>query len=76
MLSDLHGAEFGAGSADLFAAVAAEAPDYIFYLGDLQDKYRGPEPGYPEEIAGGLSAIAPPIMSPATTSGPSAACRS
>ena len=59
VLSDLHGAEFGAGNADLFAAVAAEEPDYIFYLGDLQDKYRGPAPGYPETVADGLTAIAP-----------------
>ena len=59
VLSDLHGAEFGAGNANLFAAVAAEEPDYIFYLGDLQDKYRGPAPGYPETVADGLTAIAP-----------------
>ena len=59
VLSDLHGAEFGAGNEALFAAVAAEAPDYIFYLGDLEDKYRGPTPGYAEAVADGLSAIAP-----------------
>ena len=59
VLSDLHGARFGADNADLFAAVAAEQPDYIFYLGDLEDKYRGPVAGYPAEVAEGLSAIAP-----------------
>ena len=59
VLSDLHGARFGEGNADLFAAVAAEQPDYIFYLGDLEDKYRGPVAGYPAEVADGLSAIAP-----------------
>ena len=59
VLSDLHGARFGEGNADLFAAVAAEQPDYIFYLGDLEDKYRGPVAGYPAEVAEGLSAIAP-----------------
>ena len=59
VLSDLHGAEFGQGNRDLFAAVAAEAPSYIFLLGDLEDKYRGHQEGYPEEIARGLSAIAP-----------------
>ena len=59
VLSDLHGARFGEGNADLFAAVAAEEPDYIFYLGDLEDKYRGPVAGYPAEVAEGLSAIAP-----------------
>ena len=59
VLSDLHGARFGESNADLFAAVAAEEPDYIFYLGDLEDKYRGPVAGYPAEVAEGLSAIAP-----------------
>ena len=59
VLSDLHGASFGEHNADLFAAVAAEQPAYIFFLGDLEDKYRGPKDGYPAEIARGLSAIAP-----------------
>lgn len=59
VLSDLHGAEFGEGNADLFAAVSAAQPDYIFYLGDLEDKYRGPEPGFAETVAAGLTAIAP-----------------
>lgn len=59
VLSDLHGAVFGPGNADLFAAVAEAAPDYIFYLGDLEDLYRGAAEGYAEEIARGLSAIAP-----------------
>lgn len=59
VLSDLHGGEFGPGNEDLFAAVAEAAPDYIFYLGDLEDLYRGPREGYAEEAAGGLSAIAP-----------------
>ena len=59
VLSDLHGAEFGEDSADLFETVAEQAPEYIFYLGDLEDKYRGPEPGFAETVAAGLSAIAP-----------------
>ena len=59
VLSDLHGGSFGEDNADLFAAVAAEEPDYIFYLGDLEDKYRGPVSGYPEAVADGLTAIAP-----------------
>lgn len=59
VLSDLHGAKFGTDNADLFAAVSAAQPDYIFYLGDLEDKYRGPEPGFAETVAAGLSAIAP-----------------
>ena len=59
VLSDLHGAEFGEDNADLFETVAEQAPEYIFYLGDLEDKYRGPEPGFAETAAAGLSAIAP-----------------
>lgn len=59
VLSDLHGAEFGKDNAALFDAVAAERPDYIFYLGDLEDRYRGPAAGYPEQVAEGLCAIAP-----------------
>lgn len=59
VLSDLHGAEFGENHAELFSAVAAEQPDYIFYLGDLEDRYRGPVAGYPAAISDGLSAIAP-----------------
>ena len=59
VLSDLHGAEFGEDNADLFETVAEQAPEYIFYLGDLEDKYRGPEPGFAETVAAGLSAIAP-----------------
>lgn len=59
VLSDLHGAEFGEDNADLFETVAEQAPEYIFYLGDLEDKYRGPEPGFAETVAAGLSSIAP-----------------
>ena len=59
VLSDLHGAEFGEENADLFAAVAEQKPEYIFYLGDLEDRFRGAEAGYAESVAAGLSAIAP-----------------
>ena len=59
VLSDLHGAEFGRGNRDLFAAVAEASPDYIFYLGDLEDQFQGSLPGYAESLAEGLSAIAP-----------------
>lgn len=59
VLSDLHGAEFGADNQELFQAVADQSPEYIFYLGDLEDKYRGPQPGYAEAVAAGLTAIAP-----------------
>lgn len=59
VLSDLHGAEFGAENCELLSAVAAESPDYIFYLGDLEDCFRGPAAGYAETVAEGLSAVAP-----------------
>ena len=72
VLSDLHGAGFGRHHQDLFDKVAAEQPEYIFFLGDLEDKYRGPEDGYAAEIARGLSAIAPTYYVTGTTSGPSA----
>lgn len=59
VLSDLHGAEFGEHNQALFAAAAEEAPDYIVYLGDLEDSSRGSAAGYVETVAGGLAAIAP-----------------
>ena len=59
VLSDLHGAEFGENNQELFAAVAQESPDYIVYLGDLEDHYRGPAAGYAETVAVGLTTIAP-----------------
>ena len=59
VLSDLHGAEFGENNQELFTAVAQESPDYIVYLGDLEDHYRGPAEGYAETVAAGLTAIAP-----------------
>lgn len=59
VLSDLHSAVFGAENEKLFAAVAAAEPEYIFYLGDLEDAFHDTIPGYAESIAAGLSAIAP-----------------
>ena len=59
VLSDLHGAEFGEENASLFKAVKQENPDYIVYLGDLEDRYRGAEKKYAETVAAGLSEIAP-----------------
>lgn len=59
VISDLHGAEFGRDNQALFQAVAGESPEYIFYLGDLEDMHRGHIPGYGESLAQGLSAIAP-----------------
>lgn len=59
VVSDLHGAVFGEENQTFFQAVAQAKPEYIFYLGDLEDKYRGAVAGYPEMIADGLCAIAP-----------------
>lgn len=59
VLADTHGKFFGADNQRLFAAVAEQEPEYIFFLGDLEDSNRGPVPGYPEALAQGLSAIAP-----------------
>ena len=59
ILSDLHGAEFGADNEALFETVAAQNPEYIFFLGDLEDRFRGHQALYPETVAAGLTAIAP-----------------
>lgn len=59
MLSDLHSASFGPNNQTLFETVARQQPDYIFYLGDLEDQYRGRKPEYVAEVADGLTAIAP-----------------
>ena len=59
VLSDLHGAVFGEENTELFAAVAEQQPEYIFYLGDIEDCFRGSTEGYAESVAAGLSAIAP-----------------
>ena len=59
VLADTHGARFGDHNERLLRAVADTDPAYIFFPGDLEDSYRGPEPGYAEELAAGLAAIAP-----------------
>ena len=59
VLSDLHGATFGSDGEELFRKTAALKPEYIFFLGDLEDSLRGAVPGYAERVADGLSAIAP-----------------
>ena len=58
-LSDLHCAQFGEGNRGLLSAVAAETPDYIFLTGDLVDQKKPMPEGYVENLAAGLSAIAP-----------------
>ena len=59
VLSDLHGAEFGADGYDLYRLTARQHPDYIFFLGDLEDSVRGPVDGYAERVADALTVIAP-----------------
>ena len=59
VLSDLHGAVFGENNSELFSAISDQQPEYILFLGDLEDLYRGPAEGYAEAVAAGLSSIAP-----------------
>ena len=59
VVSDFHGAAFGENNEDLFQTIAEQEPEYIFCLGDLEDRYRGFTEGYAESVAVGLSAIAP-----------------
>ena len=59
VLGDLHTACFGADNGELFDAVRAEAPDYIFFIGDLLDALHDVPADYAASVADGLSAIAP-----------------
>jgi len=59
VVSDFHGAVFGENNEDLFKTIAEQEPEFIFCLGDLEDRYRGSAEGYAESVAVGLSAIAP-----------------
>ena len=59
VVSDFHGSTFGENHEDLFQTIAKQQPEYIFCLGDLEDRYRGSTEGYAESIAAGLSGIAP-----------------
>ena len=56
-LSDLHGHEYGEGSAELLALVGEEAPDLIVITGDLID--RAEQLAMVPALARGLAAIAP-----------------
>lgn len=76
VLSDLHGASFGAHNADLLAAVAAEQPGVHLFSGGSG----GQVPGAGGRLPGGdrpgdFLPLPPPTTSPATTSGPWAECR-
>lgn len=59
VLGDLHTAYFGEDNQDLLDAVQAEAPDYIFLVGDLLDSFHDIPADYAAVVAEGLSAIAP-----------------
>lgn len=59
VLGDLHTAYFGEDNTELFDAVRAEAPDYIFFVGDLLDAFHDIPADYAAGVADGLSAIAP-----------------
>ena len=59
VLSDLHGAEFGGNNEDLSRSIAEQKPEYILFLGDLEDRYRGSTDGYAAETAQMLTALAP-----------------
>lgn len=59
VLGDLHTAYFGADNGELFDAVRAEAPDYIFFIGDLLDAFHDVPADYAAAVADGLSSIAP-----------------
>lgn len=59
VLGDLHTAYFGEDNRALLDAVQAEAPDYIFLVGDLLDSFHDIPADYAAAVAGGLSAIAP-----------------
>ena len=58
VLGDLHTAFFGEDNTELLDAIRAEAPDYIFFVGDLLDCLHDIPPDYAAEVADGLSAIA------------------
>ncbi len=59
VLGDLHTAYFGADNQALLEAVQAEAPDYIFFVGDLLDALHDVPSDYAAAVADGLAAIAP-----------------
>ena len=59
VLSDLHGAAFGEGNAELLKKTAEAAPDIITVVGDLEDQFRGHDPVWVENLAQELVKIAP-----------------
>lgn len=59
VLGDLHTAYFGKDNQALLEAVREEAPDYIFFVGDLLDALHDVPADYAAAAARGLAAIAP-----------------
>lgn len=59
VLGDLHTAYFGKDNQTLLEAVREEAPDYIFFVGDLLDALHDVPADYAAAAARGLAAIAP-----------------
>lgn len=59
VLSDLHGKRFGTGNAALLQKVRKQAPDCIFFTGDLADRFRGISWNEVQTLAAGLRQIAP-----------------
>ena len=59
VLSDLHGAVFGENNETLLETVAGAEPDMIAVTGDLEDRFRGHDPEWVQNLADGLAKIAP-----------------
>ena len=59
VLTDLHGARFGKENEKLTAAVAEQAPDAIFLVGDLVDEHTKDAKDYAASLGAALNAIAP-----------------
>ena len=59
VVSDTQSMEFGEEQSRLLKAIAEQAPEYIFFVGDMTDRFRGEPEGYVEALADGLAAIAP-----------------
>ena len=53
VLSDTQSMHFGKEQSRLLQTVAAQNPDYIFFLGDMTDRFRDVPERYVETLAGG-----------------------
>ena len=67
VVSDLHAKEFGEGNRVLLDYVRDLEPDLVAVVGDIL--HEPDQMSMIPAVAKGLAAIAPPITSPATTSG-------